>query len=115
MKPIAALICVFFVSSGFAAERADRPDLNALPDLPEPPAEVRSGEPLEPDVTIIETDRETVEEYRVNGQLYMVKVTPKGGFPPYYFVDTDGDGQLETRQFGLAPKVLVPQWILFSW
>ena len=31
----------------------------------------------EPDVTIVQKGDKTVEEYRVNGFLYAVKVTPK--------------------------------------
>ncbi len=68
----------------------------------------------EPEVTIIQSDGKRVEEYRVNGQLYMIKVTPRKG-PPYYLVDTDGDGVLETRRNDLASNMLTPQWILFRW
>jgi hypothetical protein len=38
-----------------------------------------------------------VEEYRMNGVLYMVKVTPTVG-PPYYLIDTTGDGNLNAPQ-----------------
>ena len=54
------------------------------------------------------------EEYRRNGQLYMVKVIPEQGYP-YYLVDTDGDGYLETQRNDIEAGLLVPQWILFSW
>jgi hypothetical protein len=43
----------------------------------------------------------------------MIKVTPAVG-KPYYFVDSDGDGSLETKQFELSSDS-VPQWILFKW
>lgn len=77
-----------------------------------PPADAAGA--TEPEVTIIQSEGKRVEEYRVNGQLYMIKVTPRKG-PPYYIVDTDGDGVLETRRNDLAPDVLTPQWILFRW
>jgi len=81
------------------------------PPLPE---RVQSGEPLEPEVRIIRRERELVEEYRVNGRLYMIKVVPIAG-PPYYLVDSDGDGRLESRFTELAPGMLIPSWVLFSW
>ena len=69
---------------------------------------------LEPQVTIIRRAENTIEEYRVNGQLYMVKMTPDVG-EPYYLVDTDGDGSLETTRHNLDANHNIPQWILFRW
>jgi hypothetical protein len=69
---------------------------------------------LEPQVTIVRRAESTVEEYRVNGQLYMVKITPDIG-EPYYLVDTDGDGSLETTRHSVDVNHNIPQWILFSW
>jgi hypothetical protein len=78
---------------------------------PPPPASVE--ELLEPQVTIIRREREVIEEYRVSGQLYMVRITPRSG-PPYFLIDTDGDGSLETRRNELSnPEI--PQWVLFRW
>ena len=66
----------------------------------------------EPQVTIIKRGGNTFEEYRVNGRLYMVKVTPAHG-RPYYLIDDRGDGRF-TRQDHLDPGVRVPQWVLFE-
>lgn len=96
-----------------AAEDAPQ-DLEALPDVPPPPERVQSGETLEPEVTIIQKDDATVEEYRVNGNLYMVKVVPVVG-KPYYLMDQDGDGKLEDKMTDLYNNFTVPQWVLFSW
>jgi hypothetical protein len=82
-------------------------------DAPPPPPPLRSGEALEPEVTIIQQDDRTVYEYRVNGQTYMVKIVPTQG-PPYYLIDQDGDGQLESRRFG-PEELQVPMWVLFRW
>lgn len=41
-----------------------------------------------------EKNGDTVEEYRQNGQITMVKVTPKVGIP-YTMMDTNGDGRLD--------------------
>lgn len=76
--------------------------------------EVTPGSDSGPGVTIIQRGQETVQEYRVGNQLYMVKVIPATG-APYYLVDDDGDGTLETRRSDLDPNVLTPQWVLFRW
>jgi hypothetical protein len=61
-------------------------------DVPIPPKV--QDEQIEPTVTIREEEDRMIEEYRYDGQIYMVKITPKGGIP-YYYIDTDGDGNLE--------------------
>jgi len=82
-------------------------------EAPPPPPQMQSGEVLEPEVTIQETPKGKVEEYRLNGRIYMVKVTPSAG-PPYYLLDTNGDGELDAREDSIY-NVAVPQWVLFSW
>ena len=73
------------------------------------------GEQLEPAVTIREGEDRMIEEYRINGQVYMVKVTPTGGIP-YYYIDTDGDGRLEldTDKQALNPVQPV-SWKILEW
>lgn len=78
------------------------------------PEGVPDSQGIEPEVTIIQRGGEAIEEYRIANQLYMIKVTPAKG-PPYYLVDTDGDGNLETRQRDLDSEVVPPQWVLFRW
>ncbi|MDH3353757.1 MAG: DUF2782 domain-containing protein [Chromatiales bacterium] len=80
------------------------------PPLPE--AMVEEGS-FEPEVTIIKRKETLVEEYRHNGTLYMIKITPKRGYP-YYLIDSDGDGSLETRR-NERDNPEVVQWRLFSW
>lgn len=67
-----------------------------------------------PDVTIIQGGDKTIAEYRIHGRLYMIKVTPKNA-PPYYLVDTDGDGNLETNRNELTEDLLIPNWTLLQW
>jgi hypothetical protein len=92
---------------------AQPPDTDAPP-----PPQVAEGESndarLEPEVRIIERGGERIEEYRLNGELFMIKIIPKMGYP-YYLVDVDGDGRLETRRNDLDPDILVPRWTIFSW
>ncbi len=81
------------------------------------PPPLPSGVPdetIEPEVTIIQQDDRTIEEYSINGQRYMVKVIPAKGVP-YYLVDADGDGNLDTQSNELDPKILVPSWVIFRW
>ena len=73
-----------------------------------------AGEALEPEVRIIKKDSATIEEYRMNGALYMVKITPAIGLP-YYLIDADGDGKLESRYNRLDPGLMVPQWMIYRW
>lgn len=87
---------------------------DGVPRPPVLPAQMESGAPIEPEVTIIKRDGATIEEYRVNGKMYMVKITPSAG-KPYYLVDRDGDGQMESRMSEVYDDFVVPQWVIFSW
>ena len=95
----------------YAQNNGEFQDALPPPDLPDP---IQSGQPIEPEVTIIQNEDKLIEEYRVNGNLYMVKVTPSIG-PAYYLIDQDGDGKLESRTSRLGSDTRVPQWILFQW
>ena len=46
------------------------------PVIPEP---LMDGQSIEPDVNIIQKKDRTIQEYRMNGKLYMIKVTPSVG------------------------------------
>lgn len=79
----------------------------------EPPLRVDANEPVdEPQVTITKDAAQTVEEFRANGKLYMIKITPKHGVP-YYLVDDRGDGKF-ARQESLDSGLRVPRWIIKS-
>jgi len=65
-------------------------------------------------VTIQGAKTDIVEELRVNGQLYAIRVSPKRGVP-YYLVDSDGDGNLETRKNDTDPALLIPAWVVKKW
>ena len=87
------------------------------PAPPPPPApDSEAGETIEPEITIRPGPEGTITEYRVNGELYMIKVTPAArGFPPYYLVDTNGDGRLDTRRPELQRNFLIPAWVIHRW
>ncbi|PKY09478.1 hypothetical protein B1757_14660 [Acidithiobacillus marinus] len=56
-----------------------------------------------------------IEEYKVNGRVYMVKVIPPKPFPPYYLEDKGGNGRFTEVPQTDAEHLSVPQWILFRW
>ncbi len=113
MPRLLAFILLVIAASAWAAD--EEPDLTLIPlEQPDIPQAVESGQPMAPDITIIHREKETVEEYRINNKLYMVKIQPVIG-PAYYLVDTDGDGEMESRRSDLDKGLNIPQWVLFSW
>ena len=66
----------------------------------------------DPDVTIRQDGDKTIQEYRQNGFLYAIKVTPKNG-KPYFLVRADGsDGNFIRSD---QPDMLIPAWEIFKW
>jgi hypothetical protein len=57
-----------------------------------------------------EPNGDVVHEYRVAGQLRMVRVDPANG-PTYYLVDRNGDGKVDVE----AGEVPATYFKLFSW
>jgi hypothetical protein len=96
---------------------------NTLERPPEIPPEGAAEQPLppkvqdeqvEPTVTIRDEEGRRIEEYSRGGQVYMVKVIPDKGVP-YYYIDSDGDGRLETSPTkGLEP-VRPVYWKVKEW
>ena len=78
-----------------------------------PMPDVEPGAIPDAEVTIIPGAGATLEEYRIGGEVRLVKVVPRNG-PPYYLVDTNGDGQLDSRRNELD-AFNINQWILFRW
>ena len=110
------IACFFSLVLAGAAAQEDyaEDELAPVPEPPELPDPLKSGQAIEPQVTIIRRDDALIEEYRLDGRLYMTKITPAAG-PAYYLVDRDGDGQMETRMSEIYDDFTVPQWVLFRW
>ena len=90
---------------------AQTPKLEPLPAVPPPPPEMAPFDAaLEPQVTIKRRDKEKVEEFRIAGKLYMIRVTPEHGVP-YTLVDELGDGRM-IRRDGLEMGVRPPMWVV---
>ncbi len=80
---------------------------------PAPANEIPLPEDEPPTVSIrTEGNGDRVEEYRQNGRVYMVKVTPARG-PAYYLMDTDGNGKLNRDD--RDPRVAPVHWTIYEW
>lgn len=94
----------------------------ALPAAAQPPEpeinnsdEPAGFDPGGADIRIITEGDKTIEEYSLNGKVYMVKIQQKG-FPPYYLIDRDGDGRMDEQVSELmGPATPPPNWVLFRW
>ena len=68
----------------------------------------------QPELEIVRRiERGMGSEYRVNGKLYMIKVTPAAG-APYYLVDNQGDGNFIEANIP-GPVTKPPMWVIHSW
>jgi len=109
------LFIALLLASGlaWAQDAAKSPGLEPIADGP--PEVSREQNVPAPEVTIRQQgDQGSVEEYRAGGMLYMIKINPAKG-ASYYLVDTDGDGNLETRYSDLQGGLLIPAWVLLRW
>lgn len=97
---------------GIALPLAAQPKLEPLPEPPPPPPGLVPDSALEPQVTITTRGENKVEEYRINGHLYAVKITPPNG-APYFLLDVTGDGTM-IRRDALDSGLRVPQWVIHS-
>lgn len=132
MKTIRTLVTVLALVAAFSlagqeppADAGEAPDEQAArdgvpesdpaapPPLPLPPK--LTDESVEPTVNIRREEERMVEEYSINGRVYMVKITPNRGAPYYYF-DEDGDGQLELHPGDEAMNPVRPAyWKVKEW
>lgn len=106
MRLITTTLLCGLCASAYAADQVP-----SLPATVPPPPTLDAGDAVdEPQVTITKQTEQTVEEYRVGGKLYMIKITPKMG-KPYYLVDDQGDGKFLRRE-GLDSGVRPPRWVI---
>ena len=116
MRRFILLLSILIAFPAFAADddTPPPPQVEATPEQPDIPASAKSGETLEPDITITRKGKKTIQEYRRGGRLYMIKIIPDIG-PPYYFIDSDGDGTLETRRGDRNLDSNVNMWKIVEW
>jgi hypothetical protein len=107
------LLALLFGATVLPVAAQTRPaDLQPIPEPPPPPPGMIDDAALEPQVTIRKKGEDKVEEYRINGQLYMIKVTPPHG-TPYYLVDPKGNGGFVRQELmGTEKSLAVPMWVI---
>ncbi|MGD9788140.1 MAG: DUF2782 domain-containing protein [Sulfuricellaceae bacterium] len=109
MRRLLALFPLILALNAYAADPQPK-DLQPVPEPPPAPANLDDAN-QEPQVTISTQGENKVEEYRLNGKLYMIKITPPNGVP-YYLVDHTGDGRF-ARTESLDSGTRPPMWVLF--
>lgn len=113
IQPSRFLIALLFGAIVLPVAAQTRPpNLQPIPEPPPPPPGMIDDAALEPQVTIRKQGEDKVEEYRLNGKLYMIKVTPPHG-TPYYLVDPKGDGGFVRQELiGSDKALVVPMWVI---
>jgi uncharacterized protein DUF2782 len=107
----AILASLVFAAAAQSVARPRPPGTVPLEEAPPPPA-ITDGDPaIEPQVTVRTEGDQTIQEYRMNGKLYMQRVTPKHG-KPYVLIDHRGDGTFMRQDNTLDNGVRVPQWVI---
>ncbi|MBK7355460.1 DUF2782 domain-containing protein [Propionivibrio sp.] len=105
-----ALIALLVVIAAPVLAQTSGAEKPPVPDT-RPPVMVPLEDSLEPQVTIRKREGSTVEEYRVNGKLYKITVTPEHGVP-YTLVDQQGDGSFVVVDAPGTPRLSVPMWVI---
>ena len=105
MRLFTFLACFFFTVGVAVAQTVNLPP----PADPKPPEMLPIDDSLEPEVRLLEQENQRVEEYRINGRLYKIVITPKGGVP-YTLIDPRGDGSFVPAENGSA--LSVPMWTI---
>lgn len=111
---VLASLLVCSLSAFAQSEARPRPPGTMPLDEPPPPPPMAEADPqFEPQVTVRTEGDQTIQEYRVRGKLYMVRVTPKHG-RPYILMDQKGDGTFMRQDNPLDTGVRVPAWVLLE-
>jgi Protein of unknown function (DUF2782) len=109
MRLISVLLLSCLAGGAHAADTSAA-DLQPLP--PPPAFDQNPGDgDLEPQVTITKKTDMVIEEYRVGGKLFKIKVIPKIG-KPYFLIDERGDGQFSRQDGPDASNLRPPQWVI---
>ncbi len=99
MRTVPTLLLALSVALAGCASTGVQPDPN------DPTADLRNAEVIES----VQDNGDVIQEYRVSGQLKVVKVTPKRG-ASYYLMDDNGDGFPDE-----SSKDAKVYWKLFDW
>jgi Protein of unknown function (DUF2782) len=107
------LLFLVFLEFGLIANTSAQTEEPLKIQVPLPPNLLNtphSTDDLEPTVTVRnEGDRE-IEEYRLRGRLFAMRVKVKQA-PSYWLIDLDGSGRMVPGQ-GIGTSISMPQWVL---
>ena len=107
-RPLFLLVALAILAAPVSAQTdAEKPPAAD----PRPPVLEPLDSDIEPQVTIRQRDGATMEEYRVNGRLYMIRVTPTRGVP-YVLIDPNGEGSFVRQDGPGSPGLIVPHWVI---
>ena len=119
MRALSVIVLSLLSATALAQSpaRARPPGLTPL-EAPPPPPIVEQDRSVESqvapraaeEVTVRTEGDQTIQEFRMNGKVFMVRVTPRHG-RPYVMIDHNGDGSFQ-RQGTLDSGVRVPQWVV---
>lgn len=117
------LISFFYINliwiSSLASAQQQPDNLIPLPEISGPAADEGTSLPpelgldpsLEPEITIHEGKDKMIEEYRINGELYMLKITPRIG-KPYYLLNRRSAAGTPHRG-DMESGISVPMWQVY--
>src|SRR6056300_918211 len=101
-KYIFTLSLLFFFHLGFSENTED---------ISPPPADYEYDASLDqPEITIREEKDKFIEEYRMNGNLYMIKVSPKN-MPAYFLIKKELNGDW-IREDTEDRSTVIPMWVI---
>ena len=107
--PLLLVSLAFAAAPAWAQTSTEKP---AAPDARPPTLLPLDEDSQAPQVTIRQREGATIEEYRLNGRLYKIKVTPLRG-EPYFLIDQRGDGSFVPMEGGPGtPGLSIPQWVI---
>jgi hypothetical protein len=112
MRTLLAVL-LFAATSAYAQSGARPlpPGAAPLQDAPAPPPLTDREGP--PEITTRVEGDQVIEEHRIRGKLYMMRVTPRHG-RPYVLMDNKGDGTFSRLDQTLDQQVRAPQWVLLE-
>jgi Protein of unknown function (DUF2782) len=62
--------------------------------------------------TSVRQDGTRIDEYSRHGHVYMIKVSPPHGMPPYYLYDDSGNGKFRRLLPGAYKHITPPEWVI---
>jgi Protein of unknown function (DUF2782) len=113
--PVCAAALLLALPPALMAQSQPRPrpsGVQPVDEAPPPPAIIEDST-IEPQITIQTKGQDKIEEYRIKGKLYKMRVVPPNG-AAYWLIDPKGDGNF-VRLDSPTPNNAVPMWVIHEW